>query len=360
MMDRRIVSGTCLICLPALAASALTLAGYFLVVAPRFRAQEAKRALAAYRERAEDLKEDPSLGAGVEPARRGTWRVMRPGRWGFFEEGETATVWYLEGTRNQSLVVPREAVAPVDWATFSILLFLLGLLWALTLSGCLYFRASIRVRDDFVAATAHDLTTPLVALRRFIGTNDDEARRMADRLMRLVANLTAFLRLGARRPTPDMKRVDLVKAFSEAYWLVRDDYRWIRAGEDVAVEGPQELFAEGDETQIVQIFWNLLSNDLKYAAPFGPIAVRFEEKGAEAVCVSFLDRGPGMSARDQRKAFTRYYRAKSVLKSGKGGFGIGLSTAREMARAMGGDITVSAREGGGSVFTLVLGKATAS
>ena len=357
MIDRRIASGTCLICLPALAASALTLAGYFLVVAPRFRAQEEKRVLAAYRERAEDLKEDPSLGAGVEPARRGTWRVMRPGRWGFFEDGETATVWYLEGARSQSYVVPREAAHAVDWATASILFVLLGLLWALTLTGCLYFRASIRVRDDFVAATAHDLTTPLVALRRFIGTNDDEARLMAERLMRLVANLTAFLRLGARRPAPEMKAIDLVKAFSEAYLLVRDDYRWIRSGEDIAIEGEKALLAEGDETQVVQIFWNLLSNDLKYAAPFGPIAVRFEDRGA-TVRVSFLDRGPGMRARDRRRVFTRYYRAKSVLKSGKGGFGIGLSTAREMARAMGGDITVSAREGGGSVFALVLGKAT--
>ena len=46
-----------------------------------------------------------------------------------------------------------------------------------------------------------------------------------------------------------------------------------------------------------------------------------------------------MTSGQMRKAFDRYYRAQTVLQSGKGGFGIGLCTAREFARAMGGDLT---------------------
>jgi signal transduction histidine kinase len=55
-----------------------------------------------------------------------------------------------------------------------------------------------------------------------------------------------------------------------------------------------------------------------------------------------------------RRAFDRYYRAKTVLESGKGGFGIGLCTAREFARAMGGDLSVRANSPHGCVFTLSL------
>ena len=55
-----------------------------------------------------------------------------------------------------------------------------------------------------------------------------------------------------------------------------------------------------------------------------------------------------------RKAFDRYYRARTALTSGKGGFGIGLCTARAFARAMGGDLSVRANRPKGCVFTLKL------
>ena len=61
-----------------------------------------------------------------------------------------------------------------------------------------------------------------------------------------------------------------------------------------------------------------------------------------------------MTPRQMRRAFDRYYRAKTVLESGKGGFGIGLCTSREFARAMGGDLSVRANSPHGCVFTLSL------
>ena len=61
-----------------------------------------------------------------------------------------------------------------------------------------------------------------------------------------------------------------------------------------------------------------------------------------------------MSPSEMRRAFDRYYRAKTVLVSGKGGFGIGLCTAREFAEAMGGSLTVRANDPRGCVFVLSL------
>ncbi len=103
----------------------------------------------------------------------------------------------------------------------------------------------------------------------------------------------------------------------------------------------------------MQILWNLLSNELKYAAPFGSAKVVFtaDEK---AVSVSFEDYGKGMTPREMSRAFDRYYRARTVRGSGKGGFGIGLANSREFAEAMGGSLTVRVNEPTGCVFTLSL------
>ena len=118
-----------------------------------------------------------------------------------------------------------------------------------------------------------------------------------------------------------------------------------------AADGAVKVWA--DETLTVQVLWNLLNNDLKYAAPFGRVRVEIRREGT-FVKVAFIDEGKGMSAREMSRAFDRYYRAQPVLKSGKGGFGIGLCTAREFAEAMGGALTVSANEPHGCIFTLTL------
>lgn len=355
MTGRRLISGFWLICLPAVCATLLSVGGYLKIV-PLYEEQDRDRVFGEYRRVAENLQDNPELGAGVIPEKRGTWRTLKPGRWGYWEAGDYTTVWYAEGARVQSLTMPKVDPFPVAKLLFALMGLSLILFWGLTLAGCWTFRNSVKERDDFVAATAHDLTTPLVALRRLIGRDDDEAKVLAERMMRLVQNLTDFLKLGGKRPAPEMKPVDLRKAYEDAYALFREDYRWHFGGKDVAVEGPASLMAAADETMVVQVLWNLLANDLKYAAPYGSVAVRFADAG-DAVTVSFVDAGKGLTPNERVRIFDRYYRAKSVMKAGKGGFGIGLCTAREFARAMGGDLTVAANEPQGCVFTLTLRRA---
>ena len=242
----------------------------------------------------------------------------------------------------------------------------------ITFFGAKFFVDYVRSRDDFLAATAHDLTTPLVGMRYAIGRNDEDAKVLNERMIRLVTNIKDFLRLGGKRPKPQRDEIDLVKCYEEAYALFREDVRDVTDGSDIPVEmgemgtdpteplkngpfaGPVPNFAAvGDETLVVQILWNLIGNDLKYALPFGPVRVRFFRDGG-FVKVEFADEGQGMSPREMARAFDRYYRAKTVLESGKGGFGIGLCTAREFARLMGGDLSVRANSPRGCVFTLSL------
>jgi len=87
--------------------------------------------------------------------------------------------------------------------------------------------------------------------------------------------------------------------------------------------------------------------------------VRISERG-KFVDIAFEDQGPGMTPHQRKHAFDRYYRARTALESGKGGFGIGLCTAREFARSMGGELAVAANEPRGCVFTLTLPLASVS
>ena len=79
-------------------------------------------------------------------------------------------------------------------------------------------------RDDFLAAVAHDLTTPLVGMRMMIGRNDEEAKRLNERMLLIVSNIKDFMRLGGKRRNPDLRPVDIVALTQEAYELFSADY----------------------------------------------------------------------------------------------------------------------------------------
>ena len=329
---------------------------YFLVdKIPEFERNEQRRILQEYRERAVEAKE---MGAGeefdftVSGLKRGDLRIAKE-PWGY----ERDFVWYFREGRAY-----RVSVEPMEGFEFRAVFYPIGVLVsllfiAMTAFGVRYFWKFVKSRDDFLAATAHDLTTPLVGMRMMIGRSDAEAKRLNERMLLIVQNLKDFLKLGSKRRTPELKPVDIVALTKEAYKLFAADYEDTESGA-VTFHCPPPSSASAysvlaDETMTVQILWNLFGNDLKYAAPYGKVAVEFAVEGQFGK-VEFVDEGQGMSPRQMKKAFDRYYRAKTVLESGKGGFGIGLCTAREFARAMGGDLTVRANAPKGCVFTLFL------
>lgn len=361
MTDSRLQLHCACLSLPTLAVCALGI-WFYVDKVPEIEKAERDRVKAEYREVARAMRQNPSGGAyetsqALPPEwRRCTAGKMSPGKWGWLPDVQPhrTLVWYDGG---QGVVSTRTAtIGERDYRALflsfgSLFLFVLV---GMTAVGIRYFVNYVKTRDDFLAAAAHDLTSPLVGMRFTIGRDDAQARALAERMLRLVSNIRDFLRLGGRRPAPVPEAVDVVAAYREAYALFREDYRDLFGGEDVALDAPADgLRAMCDETLTIQILWNLLGNDLKYAAPHGRVRTRIFSAGRK-VCIEIADEGPGMTPRERRRAFDRYYRAKTVLESGKGGFGIGLCTAREFAQAMGGSLEVRANVPRGCVFSLSL------
>lgn len=348
---------------------------------PRIERDAALRAAAECEEVAAKLREKPSRatfvwrkGKGVvsgRPTRREypatmlwkDWHSVTHRRgeaWGWLDDGGRGrTVWargagdeneYQTAYALETDIEPGRAAAMLRVAIPASAV----LLFALALFGAKSLLANIRMRDDFVAAVAHDLANPLLGMRYAIRDDTATALRINERLSRIVANMRDFV--CTRRSAPQRVAFDIVAAFDEAYAVFAPDYREARGGRDMEKSFPRGAPppALGDPTLAVQILWNVIGNAIKYAASSGDVKAVFSADGAGRVAVAVCDEGPGMPPRESAKAFDRYYRAKAARRSGKDGFGIGLCSAKEHALSMGGDLTLSPNKPHGCIFTLAL------
>ena len=222
----------------------------------------------------------------------------------------------------------------------TVLVLLLGTLLA---GGILLVRAARRARrearreTDFTANVSHEFKTPLTGIRLAAEFAKEHA---TDELTRQALN-------------------DVLEGTDRLRHLVSDvlDYGRLMDGKPLPTE-PEDvgdgIIAEVNHAALRHIIENLEENAAKYA-PGSPPERRVRAEG-EWAYVDVMDRGPGMSAEERAKAFDRFWRADNSTARSTGGCGLGLSIARLLARAQGGDLTVSPREGGGTIFTVKLKK----
>jgi signal transduction histidine kinase len=110
-----------------------------------------------------------------------------------------------------------------------------------------------------------------------------------------------------------------------------------------------------DQVRAVQCLSNLLSNAGKYSEPRSAIKVETSAPEGESwVSIDVIDSGRGIPSDELARVFERFYRVEDPMTMTTGGSGLGLFISRELARAMGGDITAESTIGKGSRFSLRL------
>lgn len=209
---------------------------------------------------------------------------------------------------------------------------------------------------------AHDLRSPITRIRGVAETalisdqpgSDDEGIagsvvEECDRLLGMINTMLDISEAEAGVMKLNLEDIDLVQVVGDACDLFQP------VAEDNHVRVIQELppnaFIQGEAIKIQRVVSNLLDNALKFTPEGGSVTVSLH--GNESwVTLDVKDTGPGISTRDLPRIFDRFYRGDQSRP--RGGTGLGLTLARAICRAHGGNIEVKSVPGKGSDFTMTL------
>ena len=223
---------------------------------------------------------------------------------------------------------------------------------------------SERLRNALLSAISHDFRTPLATIIGAATTllSDapgaiDEAHRHtllqsllgeAERLHRLAGNLLDLSRLDAGGPA--LQREWL--AIDELIGAALAQLRGVLGVRAMRVELAPELpLFPGDEILIGQLLINLIENAAKHTPPGSPIEIA-AHADTDWLHVAVRDRGPGLPAGEEQRIFEKFQRGH--VEGAQSGFGLGLTIARAIVGAHGGQIIARQREGGGAEFSFTL------
>lgn len=217
-------------------------------------------------------------------------------------------------------------------------------------------------RRFFIAAIVHDLRTPLFSLRGYLdgiaaGVADTPAmaakylaicREKAATLDRLVSDLFAFARMEYLDQPLQREPVEIGTLLHAAVEGVRPQANV--KGIALLTDGPTEpCIAQVDAHLITRAVENLLDNALRYTPAGGAVRVRWEGDDAE-IRFTVTDSGPGISPEDLPRLFTPLFRGETSRNRRTGGVGLGLTIARRILVAHGGDLTAANDPDGGASF----------
>ena len=227
------------------------------------------------------------------------------------------------------------------------------------------FRVADDVKTNLIATVSHELKTPLTSIQLAIYLLLDEkvgsltpkqtglliaAQKNSDRLFEMIEDLLDLARFegGAalieKKPVSCEQLVDEVAKHEKEFVLSR--------GLDLKVETEPNLpSVEVSRVRIDQVFANFISNAVKYSPPGGVITLSTKRDNAKNVRFSVKDEGPGVPDELRRRIFDKFFRAPN---SGDEGAGLGLSIAREIVLAHGGNIGAESDKGRGSEFFFTL------
>lgn len=198
-------------------------------------------------------------------------------------------------------------------------------------------------RTTVISAVAHDLRTPLMRLALRLEDAPDALREACEGDIRDMQGLvsTALTYVRDTNQKPVRRRLDL-RSLTET---VVDDLA--DRGEAVTLAPGEPVVLDGNPAAIKALVTNLITNALKYA---GSADLLLEEINDHAV-LQVRDRGPGIPPADLDHVFEPFFRGERSRNRDTGGVGLGLPSARAVARAHGGDVELSNREGGGLIAT---------
>ncbi len=232
--------------------------------------------------------------------------------------------------------------------------------------------AATRVKSEFLANMSHELRTPMTAILGYTEllledgdltrapTRRIEALRTLKRngqhLMRILTDILDLSKIEAGKIEVEHISTSPCEVIADIESVMRSvaEEKGIRFEVTYVNMIPSKI--ETDPTRLRQILMNLVGNAIKFTEK-GSVQMSVQLKGEgedRLLCFAVVDTGRGLSPEAMSRIFESFSQADASTTREFGGTGLGLTISRQLARLLGGDITVESVEGEGSTFTLTI------
>lgn len=218
------------------------------------------------------------------------------------------------------------------------------------------------VRQEFFSNASHELKTPLTSIRGYSEllrahafTDQEQIDHCldcildeSDHMTRLIQDIMSISKLEAETVENKKENISIKKILDQvisSFNVQLDSIQLTYVCEDLIV------YAE--EKHIQMLFYNLISNAIKYNVPHGKIDVRVRHKERDVV-IEVEDTGIGISQEDQERIFQRFYRVDKQRTKTIPGTGLGLSIVKHVVMNYGGNIKVESKLNQGTTMIVTL------
>ncbi|MCK4539892.1 GHKL domain-containing protein [Candidatus Parcubacteria bacterium] len=224
-----------------------------------------------------------------------------------------------------------------------------------------------KMKSDFISIAAHQLRTPLSAVKWVIkmvldgdvGKLNKEQEKILfkgyqsnERIINLVNDMLNVSRIEEGRFGYEFRKEDFEQVLNVVVESLENQIseRHIKYVLNKPEKLPKIYF---DKDKMNLVLQNLLENAVKYTPEFGKIEVSLEF-GNEFLKVKIKDNGVGIPEKDQKKLFSKFFRADNVMRMQTEGSGLGLFIVKNVIRKHGGEITFDSKEGMGTEFVFTI------
>ena len=225
-------------------------------------------------------------------------------------------------------------------------------------------------KSDFLAHMSHEIRTPLAAISGIAEIFQKDKDVLNEKQQKLVQTLTSstsslkdlvidildFSKIESGEIELERQDFPLADIFQQVISIMAVNANAKGLAFNFGYAGLESETFCGDKIRMRQILINLIGNAIKFTAK-GSVnitAVKTENNGRTVLEITVKDSGIGVEPEHTEIIFERFRQADSSVSRKFGGTGLGLPISRDLARLMGGDITVKSTPGHGSAFTLVL------
>ena len=223
-------------------------------------------------------------------------------------------------------------------------------------------------RRFLVTSVAHDLRTPLFALRGHLqaigarlgdgAVHLERAEARADALERLIGNLFAYTRDDYSQPAPQLEAFPVADLLQEVTAGLEHTTR-LRDNR-FELDGDQALSVIVDRDRLKRALTNILDNALRYSPAGAPIQLSWTAPDTSTVQISVQDHGPGIDPDLLPHIFEPGIRGTPAATSSHNGAGLGLAIAKRLLEHQHATVTVGDRPAGGALIRLTLQRAPAA